>query len=164
MASEHTMDVVVKFDFQELKNAVEQAKKEATNRFDLKNSDIKIDLSDDEVKITAPSSIQVESVFGILTNKMTSRGLSSLILDRQDMADIGGMRVKMEMKLVKALDQENAKKISKMIKDQFAKVKPSIQGDTVRVSSKSINDLQEVMAMLKNDETINMPLDFVNFK
>lgn len=164
MASEHTMDIVVKFDFQELKNAVDQAKRETSTRFDLKDANIEFDLSDDELKITAPSNIQIESAYGILTNKMSSRGLSSLILDRQEIAEIGGMRARLVIKLVKALDQESAKKISKIVRENFSKVKPNIQGDTVRVSSKSINDLQAVMAMLKADETINMPLEFVNFR
>ncbi len=164
MASEHSMDIVVKFDFQELRNAVDQAKREATNRFDLKDANIEIELSDDLLKITAPSNIQIESAYDILGKKMLSRGLSSKILKRGEIKEIGGMRARLEIELIKSLDQENAKKISKMVRDNFPKAKPSIQGDTVRVSSKSIDDLQNVMAKLKADSTINVPLQFVNYR
>ncbi len=164
MASEHTMDIVIDFDFQELTNAVDQAKREATNRFDLKDANIEIELSEDVVKITAPSNIQIESVFDILTKKMIGRNLSSKILDRQEIKEIGGMRARLEIKLIKALDQENAKKISKFVRENFSKAKASIQGDTVRVASKSIDELQAAMAKLKADKSIDLPLQFTNFR
>lgn len=164
MASEHSMDVSVNFDFQELKNAVEQTKREATNRFDLKDAGIEVGLSDEALKITAKADIQVESVFGILTKKLLGRNLSSQILKRGEIKEIGGMRVRQEMTLVKALSKEDAKLISKLIKDNFQKVKPVIQGETVRVSSKSINDLQAVMQFLKAEPSLTVPLDFGNYK
>lgn len=164
MASEHTMDIVVRFDFQELVNAVDQTKREALNRFDLKDAKVEIDLSDDNIKITAPSNIQIESVFDILSKKIISRNLSTKILKRKEIQEIGGMRARLEITLIKALDQENAKKISKMIRDDFPKTKPMIQGDSVRVASKSIDDLQAIMAKLRTDESINVPLDFSNYR
>ena len=164
MASEHSMDICVKFDFQELRNAIDQAKREALNRYDLKDAGIEIELNDDNVKVTAQSDYQVEAVYGIIVKKMISRNLSAKILDRQKIEEIGGMRVRQEMQLIKALDQDNAKKISKMIRDEFPKAKPMIQGDTVRVVSKSIDDLQTVMKMLKEDESITIPLQFANYK
>lgn len=164
MADEHTLDIGVKFDAQELLNSVDQAKREAINRFDLKNSNIEIELGEEDVKITAPSNIQVESVYDILTKKMLGRNLSTKIFDRQDIKEIGGMRVRQEIKLIKSLDQENAKKISKMIKENFPKAKANIQGDSVRVSSKSIDDLQAVMAFLRTSKEVTVPLDFTNFK
>ncbi|MBU1992234.1 MAG: YajQ family cyclic di-GMP-binding protein [Patescibacteria group bacterium] len=164
MASEHSMDVAVRFDYQELVNSVDQAKREAFNRFDLKDAGIEIELSDDNIKITAPSNIQIDSVYDILLKKMIGRSLSPKILVRQDMHDVGGMRVRQEIKLIKALDQENAKKISKIVKDNFPKTKTSIQGDTVRVSSKSIDDLQAVQVKLRGDESIKVPLDFTNYR
>ena len=164
MAKDHTMDIKVDFDFQELKNAVDQAQRETSNRYDLKSANIEIELSEECIKVTAESDNQIEAVYGILITKMTRRGLSQKILDRQKVEEIGGMRVRQDMNLVKALDQENAKKISKIIREEFPKAKPLIQGDTVRVSSKSIDDLQNVMKMLKADEAINLPLVFANFK
>lgn len=164
MAGEHSMDIVVKFDFQELKNAVDQALREATTRFDLKDANIEIVLDDDWIKITAPSNIQIESVYGILLKKVVVRGLSAKILDRKDIKEIGGMRVKLEIGLIKALDQENAKEISRMIREAFPKAKPTIQADVIRVSSKSIDELQAVMRMLSAEEKIKVPLQFTNYR
>ncbi len=164
MASESSMDIVVEFEFQELKNAVEQAKKDATNRYDLKDSKIEIELSDNDIKVTTETENQIESVYGILLQKIIARGLSPKILDRQKIQEIGGMRVKQEMKLVKILDQENAKKISKIVRDEFPKAKANIQGDTVRVSSKSRDDLQAIIQRLKGDESFTVPLEFTNYR
>jgi hypothetical protein len=158
------MDIGISFDFQELKNAIDQAKREAVNRFDLKDSNIEIELTDENIKVVTQSNTQIESVYGIIVKKMVGRGLSPKILDRKPAQEIGGMRFKQDMALIKALDQENAKKISKIVRDNFPKVKPNIQGDTVRVSSKSIDDLQSVSQMLKEEKTITVPLNFTNFR
>ncbi len=164
MAKEHSMDITIQFDFQELKNAVEQTKKEAVNRFDLKDSNIEIELGEDEIKVTAQSDMQIESVFGILLKKMISRSVSPLILKRAEAKEIGGMRVREEMKLIKALDQENAKKITAIVKELFPKAKSNIQGDTVRVTSSSIDDLQKIIAALNADEKLALPLEFGNYR
>lgn len=164
MAKEHSMDISVQFDFQELKNAVEQTKKEAINRYDLKDAGIEVELSEDNIKVTAQSEMQIEAVYGILIKKMIGRNVSPKILDRQKIAEIGGMRVKQEMKLIKALDQEMSKKISKMIRDSFPKSKPVIQGELIRVTSGSIDELQAIIAKLKADETLNLPLEFGNYR
>ena len=109
MASQHSMDIVVKFDKQELTNAVEQAKKEALNRYDLKDAGIEIELNDDDIKLVATSDMHLESVYGLIVKKMAGRGLSHKILDRQKIEQAGGMKVRQHLKLVKALDQETAK-------------------------------------------------------
>ncbi len=164
MASEHSMDIGVEFDFQEMKNAIDQANREAMNRYDLKDSNIEIELFDESVKVTAGSDMQIEAVYGIIVKKMIARGLSPKILNRQKIEEIGGMRVRQEMKMIKALDQDAAKLISKKIRDGFSKVKPVIQGDKVRVSSKSIDDLQAVKQLLEGDEKMEIPLHFGNYK
>ncbi|PKL36368.1 YajQ family cyclic di-GMP-binding protein [Candidatus Peregrinibacteria bacterium HGW-Peregrinibacteria-1] len=164
MASDHSMDIVVRFDFQELRNAVDQGKREITNRFDLKDHNIEIDLSEEEIKITAPSNIQITSAYDILLKKVIARQLSPLILDPQEIKEIGGMRVRQEIKLIKSLDQENAKKITKIIKENLPKVSTNIQGDTVRASSKSIDDLQAARTLLANEPSIKMPLEFTNYR
>jgi len=164
MASDHSMDIGVDFDFQELKNAVDQAKRESTTRYDLKDSNIEIELNDEDIKVTAQSNNQIESVFGILIQKMISRKLSPKILNRQDIKDIGGMRVRQEMTLIKALDQDAAKKISKIVREEFPKSKPMIQGESVRVVSKSIDDLQAIMKVLNDTESLEVPLNYTNFK
>lgn len=164
MASESSMDIVVQFDFQELKNAIEQSKKEATNRYDLKDSNIEIELNDDNIKITAESDGQIEAIFGIIIKKMIGRSVSPKILDRQKIQEVGGMRVRQEMKLIKSLDQENAKKISAIIRELFPKAKANIQGDTVRVSSKSRDELQAIISHLQANESIAAPLEFTNYR
>ena len=164
MASQHSMDVVVQFDYQELRNAVEQAKKEALNRFDLKDAGIEIELTDDDIKLVASSDMHLESVYGLIVKKMAGRGLSYRILDRQKIEEAGGMKVRQHIKLVKALDQENAKELSKKIRDAYPKAKPIIQGETLRVVSNSIDELQEIMGMLGKDETIKVPLQFENYR
>lgn len=164
MAKDHSMDVSVNFDFQEMKNAIDQAQRDSKTRYDLKDSNVEIDLTSDSVKVNAQSDHQIEAVYGIIIQKMIARSLSPKILDRQKMEEAGGMRMRQEMKLVKALDQENAKKISKLIKEYFPKAKPVIQGDTMRISSQSIDDLQGISKMLQNDESIAVPLSFGNYK
>lgn len=164
MASEKSMDIVVRFDFQELRNAVDQAKREATNRYDLKDSKVEIDLSEEMISVNVENEHQIESVFGILVQKMVARGVSAKVLDRGNIQEIGGMRVKQEMKLRKALDQESAKKIVKLIRENFPKLKANIQGDTVRVISKSIDELQAVIAMLNQDSNLDLPLEFTNYR
>ncbi len=164
MAKDHSMDVSVSFDFQEMRNAIDQAQRDAKTRYDLKDSNIEIELTEDSVKVNAQSDHQIESVYGIIVQKMISRHLSPKILDRQKMEEAGGMRMRQEMKLVKALDQENAKKISKLVRENFEKCKPVIQGDTIRISSKSIDDLQAISKFLQEDESIVVPLSFGNYK
>ncbi|MFA6992028.1 MAG: YajQ family cyclic di-GMP-binding protein [Candidatus Gracilibacteria bacterium] len=164
MASEHSMDIVVNFDFQELRNAVEQAKKEALNRYDLKDAKIEIELNENDIKVAASSEYQVEAVFGIIVKKVVGRNLSPKILDRQKVEEAGGMRYKQEIKLIKALDQENAKEISKKIRDAFPKSKASIQGDVVRVISKEIDELQSIQGLLRADEKMKVPIIFTNYR
>ncbi len=164
MAKDHSMDVSVQFDFQELKNAVEMTKKEAFNRYDLKDAGVEIELSEDLVKVTTQGEMHIESIFGILTKKMISRGVSPKILERQDVQEIGGMKVRQEMKLIKVLDQDTAKALAKKIRDSYPKAKALIQGETLRVVAAKIDDLQAIMQDLKEDETILVPLEFGNFK
>lgn len=164
MAKEHSMDISVQFDFQEVRNAVEMTKKEALNRYDLKDAGIEVELSDEDIKITAKGEINIHSIYDILVKKLISRGLSSKILDRQEVKEIGGMRVRQEIKLVKALDQETSKNISKKIRELFPKAKPVIQGEVIRVTSGSIDDLQAIMRELKGDENISVALEFGNYR
>lgn len=164
MASEHSFDIEAGFDFQELRNSVDQAKREAQNRYDLKDSNVEIELSETQITINAENEHQIDAIDGILLKKMIGRSVSPKILDRQKIQQVGGMRVKQEIKLIKALDQENAKKISKILRDDFSKVKANIQGDAIRVSAKSIDDLQAVIAHLKSLDNIELPLQYSNFR
>lgn len=164
MASEHSMDIVVDFDFQELRNAIDQVKREAITRYDLKDANIEIELTDDIIKVNAASDNQLETVYGMIVQKAVSRKLSPKIIVRGKIEQASGMRVREEMKLIKALDQENAKELSKIIRDNFPKSKANIQGETLRVVSKSIDELQEIMTHLKKLENIKVPLNFTNYR
>lgn len=164
MASDHSMDIVAKFDMQEMRNAVDQAKKEILTRYDLKDAAIEIELTEDLIKVNATSEFQLETVYEIIMKRMAARGLSTKILDRQKFEPAGGMRVKQEIKLVKVIDQESAKTITKLIRDNFPKAKASIQGDEVRVTSKTIDDLQGTMRLLEKQENLKVPLSFTNFR
>ena len=164
MASDASMDIVSQFDLQEVRNAFEQSKKEIVVRFDLKDLGIELELLDDKVKITAPSEMSLNTAWDILLQKMINRKLSPQILDKQEMEKIGGNQVRYEIKLIKTLDQEMAKLISKLIRDKCPKTKPSIQGETVRVSSKSRDELQGVIAMLRAEKSLPLPVEFTNYR
>jgi len=164
MAKDHSLDIAVKFDFQELRNAVDQAQRETITRYDLKDAGIEIELTEENIKVTAQTEMQLEAVYGILLQKIIKRGVSPKILDKQKVEPIGGMRVKQEYNLITTMDKEGAKKVSKMIKENFDKAKPSIQGDTIRVTSPSIDQLRSIMDFLNKSEEIMLPLDFSNFK
>lgn len=164
MAQDSSMDIVSHFDFQEVRNAFDQTKREVAVRFDLKDLGIGLELSEEGIKITAPSEMSLNTAWDVLLQKMINRKLSPKILKRKDLEKIGGNQVRYEIQLIKTLDQVNAKKISQLIRDQFSKAKPSIQGDSVRVSSKSRDELQAVIAMLRQNEELSIPLDFNNFR
>jgi len=165
MASDFSFDIVAQFDFQEVKNAVDQVKREITTRYDFKDTKAEITLTDDLITIVAPGNFKVTAVADVLMQKVINRKLSPKILEFKDMVPTSGEFVKQEVKLIRALDQEMCKQISKVIKDNFPKAKGSIQGNAVRVSSKSKDDLQAVMAYLKaNMDEYKLPLNFENFR
>lgn len=164
MASESSFDIVSEFDIQELRNAVDQTIKECITRYDLKDSKIVIELKDDQIDINVANEYQVESVKGILLQKIINRKLSPKILDFQDFEPAANMRVRQTIKLIKAMDQETAKEISRFIRDNFPKAKPNIQGPVVRVSSKDKDELQAIIQMLKSKEDLKIPIEFTNFR
>jgi len=164
MASDSSMDIVCDFNIHELINAVDQARREILTRYDLKSLGITVDQSDTAITITAPSEYALNACYEILLQKVINRRLSPKILKKKDMEKMGGTNVRYTVELVKALDQETAKKISAIIRERFPKTKPSIQGQTVRVSSKSRDELQAVIAMFKTEKLVELPLQFTNYR
>lgn len=165
MASESSFDIVSQFNLQEVRNAVDQVHREITTRYDFKDSHASIELTDTSINIVAPGEMKVSAVGEVLMQKIINRKLSPKILDFQKALPSTGELFKQEVKLVKTLDKESCKQVSELIKKNFSKVKPSIQGDAVRVSSKSKDDLQAVMAYLKqNEEMFKLPLAFENMR
>ena len=165
MASEYSFDIVAQFDMQEVRNAVDQVKREITTRYDFRDSNATIELGDDVITIVAPSEMKVTQVWDVLLQKVINRKQSPKILDKGETKPTGGMDHKLEVKLVKALTQEKSKKISALIKEGGFKVKPSIQGDAVRVSAKDKDDLQAVIGFLREkEEEVGSALTFENYR
>jgi len=166
MAKDSSFDIVSEFDRQELLNAVDQVKRDLQSRFDLKNSNSDIELdSDKTITITTSDDMKLRNIYDILQTKLVKRGLSIRILDAQPSENALGGNIRQVYKLKKGLNQELAKKIVADIKDSKLKVQASIQGDQVRVTGKSKDDLQDVIKLVRgNEEKYDYPLQFTNYR
>jgi len=165
MASESTFDVVSDFDHQELVNAVDQSLRDIQTRYDLKDTKTTLELSKTELVINSDNEMTLRSVRDILETKAQRRQLSLKIFEYGKPEDVSGGRVRQPITLRKGIDSELAKKIAKMIRDQFPKIQPRIQGDMLRVASKNRDDLQTVIAFLRTKEDeIDAPLQFTNYR
>jgi uncharacterized protein YajQ (UPF0234 family) len=161
--ADSSFDVVSKVDHQEADNALNQASKEVEQRYDFKGTDASIDWSGEKVMIKANSQDRALAVLDVFETKLIKRGISLKSLDSGDPYP-SGKEFRIECSLKNGIDQENAKKISKIIRDQGPKsVKAQIQGDELRVSSKSRDDLQDTMALLRGSD-LEVDLQFTNFR
>jgi uncharacterized protein YajQ (UPF0234 family) len=163
MASTFSFDVVSDFDRQELVNAIDQTTREIQSRYDLKDTKTTVELGDTTITINTDSEFTLDAVHGLLQMKAAKRNLSLKIFDYGKIESASGSRVRQEITLRKGLTSEIAKQISKLIRDEFKKVQPSIQGDAVRVTAKSKDDLQEVIQRLKQED-FPMALQFTNYR
>lgn len=163
MATTSSFDIVSKFDFQELKNAVDQAQREIQNRYDLKDTKTELVLTENEITINTASDYSLTAVKDILESKILGRKLSLKILDYQTEEEASGGRYRQVARLKAGIPDEIAKKISKSIRDEFKKVTPQIQGDAVRVQAKSRDDLQAVIQHVKGAE-YPVALQFENYR
>lgn len=165
MAKDFSFDVVSDFDPAEMLNAVDQAQRELGQRYDFKGTTAKLEFSDgrEGLQLEGDSKNQLDAILDVLQSKLIKRGVSLKALDITKEPVQGGKEMRWSVPFKKGLDGEKAKKISKVIRDAFPKVKPQIQGDTVRVSATSKDDLQGVMSMLKTQE-FDFPLDFQNYR
>ena len=165
MAENFSFDIVSDFDRQELVNTIDQVNRETSQRYDLKGTNTSIELDQENIFIITDSELTLNSVIDILRQKATKRKLSLKIFDFQSIEVISGNRIKQTINLKKGLNQEIAKKMSKEIRNEFKKINVSIQGDNLRVASKSKNDLQQVIKMLeKFEESLNVPLQTNNYR
>jgi cyclic-di-GMP-binding protein len=163
VASESSFDVVSKVDRQEVDNALNQAAKEISQRYDFKNVGASIAWSGDTIVMRANSEDRVKAVLDVFQTKLVKRGVSLKAVDAGDPRP-SGKEYRLEAALKEGLSQENAKKISKIIRDQGPKnVKTQITGDELRVSGKSRDDLQAVIALLKGAD-LDVALQFVNYR
>jgi uncharacterized protein YajQ (UPF0234 family) len=154
---------VSKFDRQELKNAIDQAEREIRTRYDLKDTRTEIVQGENDITITTASEYSLQAVKDVLESKVINRKLSLKILDYQEPEEASGARMRQAIKLREGISDEIAKKISKQIRDEFKKVTPQIQGDTIRVQAKSRDDLQAVIQLLKGAD-YPVALQFVNYR
>lgn len=162
MASDSTFDVVSKVDKQEVSNALNQAQKEIAQRYDFKGVGAEIDFSGEKILMKANSEDRVKAVKDVFESKLIKRGISLKSLDAGE-PYASGKEYRLEAGIKEGIDQPTAKKITKLIRDEGPKsVKASIQGDELRVSSKSRDDLQATIAMLKDFEDVD--LQFINFR
>jgi uncharacterized protein YajQ (UPF0234 family) len=161
--ADSSFDVVSKVDRQEADNALNQAAKEVEQRYDFKGTDASIAWSGEKILIKANSEDRVKAVLDVFESKLIKRGISLKSLDSGEPFP-SGKEYRIECSLKNGIDQENAKKISKLIRDEGPKsVKAQIQGDELRVSSKSRDDLQEVISLLKNAD-LPVDLQFTNYR
>lgn len=157
-----SFDIVSEVDKQEITNTVDQANRELQNRFDFKDIDAQFELSDDDIVAKAPSDFQVQQMQDILRSKASKRDIDVKSLTFEDI-NAQLHQATQVIKVKQGIDQPTAKKIVKMIKDKKLKVQASVQGEQVRVTGKKRDDLQSVMAMLRESE-LDLPLQYVNFR
>jgi hypothetical protein len=163
VASDSSFDLVSDFDQQELVNALDQARREIATRYDFKGTKVSFELGKDAITLTADDDYRAGSAKDLLETKAVRRGLSLKIFDWGRLEPASGGTVRQEIKLRRGLTSEQAKELAKRIRDAFPKVKPVIQGDAVRVSAKSRDELQAVIADLR---TLDYPvaLQFINYR
>ncbi len=163
MAKDASFDIVSQVDMQEVGNAVHQAVKEIEQRFDFKNSKSSIKLEEDKINLVSDDDFKMQNVRDILESKLVKREVSLKALEYGKVLPAAGDTVKQEVKLVQGISQEKAKQINKLIKDSKIKVNSAIQGDQLRVSGKSRDDLQAVIALLRQAD-LGIDLQFINYR
>jgi len=164
MAQDNSFDIVSKVDIQEARNAIEQAIKEVRARFDLKdsNSDIKLE-GEEAIQLASADEYKLEAVKEILQQKLVKRGISLKALTYGKLEPATGSSVRQKITLQQGIPTEKAKEIVRLLKDSKKKAQASIQGDTVRISSKDRDTLQEVIALLKGKD-LGIDMQFTNYR
>ena len=163
MADTFSFDVVSDFDRQELVNTLDQVRRDVGQRYDLKDSKTEIELEELSLTITTASDMTLDAVVDVLRQKATKRDLSLKIFDFQPPETVGGNKVKQQVLLRKGLSQELAKQLSKTVRDELKKVTVAIQGDSLRITGKSKDDLQQAIQLLKAQD-VELPLQFENYR
>jgi len=157
-----SFDVVSDFDSHEANNAVDQATREVNTRFDFKGTGSKFEIEEQLITMTTQSDFQLKQMIDILRQKLSKRGVNIACLEEQD-AEVTNNGARQQIILRRGIDADRARKIVKQIKAAKMKVQAAIQGDKVRISGKKRDDLQEVIAMLKETD-LDLPLQYENFR
>lgn len=161
-----SFDIVSDYDKAELNNVFDQSQRELNNRYDFKGTPAAIEwLNEDKtgLKIIGNSDWQIDAILDIVRKKLAARDQSQKILDTTKESTVSNLKTTKEVPFKKGLDQEKAKKITAVIREKFPKVKPQIQGDEVRVSASSKDDLQGVIQLLR-EQDFDFPLQFTNYR
>jgi uncharacterized protein YajQ (UPF0234 family) len=165
MAQDNSFDIVSKVDMQEVRNAIDQALKEIRQRFDLKDSHSEVKLAEDdkEIQLASANEYKLEAVKDILGQKLVKRGVSLKNLTYGKVEAAAGSSVRQKISLQQGIPIEKAKEIVKLVKDSKKKAQASIQGDTVRISSKDRDELQSIIALLRAKD-MGVDLQFTNYR
>ena len=160
-----SFDIVSKVDPQTLENAINTVKKEIQNRYDFRDTKggVELDKKTNVIQVSSENSMRVGQIEDIIMSKMVKQGLDATSLDFSEAEYPSGPLIKKDIKVRAGIDKEISKKIVKLIKDSKAKVQAAIMDDQVRVTGKKIDDLQEVITLLRQAE-LGLPLQFVNMK
>lgn len=164
--AQFSFDIVSEYDKAEMNNVFDQTKREIDNRYDFKNTPAKLDWLNSEktgFKVTGNGDWQIDAIMDIIRKKLAARGQSQKVLDASKPSATNNMQTTKEVQFQHGLDQDKAKKVTNLIREHFPKVKPTIQGDTVRVASASKDELQGVMQLLR-DHDFDFPLHFTNYR
>ena len=161
-----SFDIVSEYDKAEINNVFDQTQREITNRYDFKGTPAALEWLNTEktgFKVTGNSDYQIDTILDIVRKKLATRGQDQKILDTSQDALTSNLKTTKEVPFIQGLDQDKAKKITKLLRDQMPKVKSQIQGDAVRLTSNSKNELQQTMQILKGQD-FDFPIKFTNFR
>jgi cyclic-di-GMP-binding protein len=163
MAGEVSFDVVSEFDVQELRNALDQVRREVAQRYDFKGATFELEQTATELTLLTDDEFRASAIKDLIESKAVRRSLSLKIFDWGKVEQAGGNKVRQKITLRRGLPEDLAKRLARMIRDEFPKVKSQIQGDALRVSGKSKDDLQRVITRFRElDEVV--PLQFQNYR
>ena len=158
-----SFDIVSEIDRPELTNAIHQANKELSTRFDFKGSDARVESSENTLTVFADNEFQVKQAVEVLCLKLSKRGIDLACLDGQPIEEIGGNKARQKILLKEGIDADLGRKLIKLIKDEKLKVQAQMQGQQLRVTGKNRDDLQKVIALAKASDS-ELPLQFNNFR
>ncbi|HSW75256.1 MAG TPA: YajQ family cyclic di-GMP-binding protein [Candidatus Saccharimonadales bacterium] len=162
-----SFDIVSEYDKAEMNNVFDQTKREIDNRYDFKGTPAGVAwLGDDKggLAVTGNGDWQIDAILDIVRKKLATRGQNQKVLDLSREATVANLKTTKEVPFKQGLSQDNAKKITKLLRDDFPKVKAQIQGDAVRVTSGSKDDLQAVQQLLRSREDLDFPVSFTNYR
>jgi uncharacterized protein YajQ (UPF0234 family) len=160
-----SFDIVSEYDKSEMNNVFDQVQREIEQRYDFKGTPAAVEWLDDKkgLKVTGNGDWQIDAILDIVRKKLAARGQSQKVLDTGKEAVESNLKTTKEVPFVQGLDQDKAKQLTKLIRDEYPKIKTQIQGDAVRVMSGSKDDLQKVMQLLRSKD-LDYPLNFTNYR